>query len=237
MAPMETAPASMHGSEGDNPVPAKVIRACPGRIPLMYRQALGLWSYLNYDEAMKPATQRHAAAYGIVSPLLNLDRSSEVRTVGLNWDFDGNGKVDGKEKLYCLQAQSFDLDRNGTPETSCFEALRVIGGGTPRPIGQSDSIDTHRSIFAGVADASSRQNLSKLVSAIGDGGFTLRWDNNTTTHVKLYPYMVSTQPGSFGGTSSGGGGGSGSLGGGTGGGGGDGGGGDGGGEMPPGMDP
>ena len=49
--------------------------------------------------------------------------------------------------MYCRQAQLFDLDRNGTAETNCYEALRILGGGTPRPIGQGDAIDA---VHAGI---------------------------------------------------------------------------------------
>jgi hypothetical protein len=210
MAPMVTAPASMHG--GPNPVPRSEILAKPDRIPFINRQAIGLWGYLSSDEALKPAASRHGAAYGIVGPVMTLSRNSSVRTVGLNWDFDGNGII-GLERLFCLKSQAFDLDRNGTRETSCFEALRVLGGGTPRSLGDADSANTHVPLFAGVADATSRSNLAKVFAAYGDGAFVMRWSDNTTTHIKMTGQKVSTEGGTTGGAGTAGG--TGSTGGGT----------------------
>jgi hypothetical protein len=187
MVPMETAPEAFKLDLYYNVAPNSYIRSKPTRIPLLRRQALGLWTYTSYATALLPNGQRPAAGYGIVSSKLSLDRTVPFRTVALNFDFDRNGII-GQEQMFCLQAQLFDLDRNGTAETNCFEALRVLSGGTPRPIGQGDAIESvHSGIVNFPTIAANRNALAKMLAAYADGAFNVKWGNNTTSYVRIVP--------------------------------------------------
>ncbi len=187
MNQMGTAPEAFNLRSYLTVIPNTDIKARPALLPLLRRQALGLWTYNSYATALLPNAQRPGAGYGVLSSRLSLDRTVPFRKVALTFDFDGNGTI-GQEDMYCLQDKMFDLDRNGTAETTCFNALQTLSGGTPRPIGKSDAIDFHAANVSFPATAADRNALAKVLAAYADGAFNVRWSNNTTTFVRLVPY-------------------------------------------------
>jgi hypothetical protein len=183
---METLPSGMNG-------PFEYIfinnnvQSAPKRFPLVRRSALGLWSYLDYEQALRPKALRHAPAYALVAPRMNLARTVEAMTVDLTFDFDKNGRI-GKESMFCLQSDRFDLNRDGVAETGCFDAIQILSGGTPRPVGKADSLDkVHDLIYTPLSDATRRARLAKLVAALADGGVNIVWENGTKTQLNFYP--------------------------------------------------
>jgi hypothetical protein len=196
LTPMETLPAAMNSTRYEYMWINTSVKSEPRRIPLLRRSALGLWSYLDYEQAIRPKAQRHAPAYGLVSAKLGINRSVELRAIPLNFDFDKNGII-GQEKMFCLQSDRFDLDKNGTLETSCFDAIQTLSGGTPRPIGQSDSLEkVHDLIYSPLTDATRRANLAKILAAYADGGLNVIWENGTKTQIKFNPEVGGSGSGS-----------------------------------------
>jgi hypothetical protein len=189
MNQMGTAPEAFNLRYYISVIPNTDIKAKPANLPLLRRQALGLWTYNSYATALLPNAQRPGAGYGVLSSRLSLDRTVPFRKVALTFDFDGNGTI-GQEDMYCLQSKMFDLDRNGTAETSCFDALQTLSGGTPRPIGKSDASDFHAGVVSFPTTTADRSALAKVLAAYADGAFNVRWSNGTTTFVKLVPYDI-----------------------------------------------
>ncbi len=188
---LETLPASNNSVEYTYMSLNYNIQSSPTRIPLMRRSALGLWSFLDYEQAIRPKAQRHAAAYALLSPKINLNRSVEPVKVALTFDFDKNGVI-GQEKMFCLQTDSFDLNKDGIAETGCFDAIQILSGGTPRPVGQADSLDKiHDLIYTAQADVTNRARLAKLIAAYADGGLNLTWENGTKTQINFFPESPS----------------------------------------------
>jgi uncharacterized membrane protein YgcG len=187
MTPMATAPEAFKMDFYKSVLPNNNVKSKPARIPLLRRQALGLWNYASYTSALLPNGQRPAAGYAVFGSKISLDRTVPFRTVQLNFDFDKNGLI-GLEKMYCSSAQLFDLDNNGIAETNCYESLRVLSGATPRPFGQGESIDAvHASVVKFPTTVANRNALAKILAAYADGGFNVKWTNNTTTFVRLVP--------------------------------------------------
>lgn len=187
MTPTETAPAAFNTNYYDEVFPNNDLKSFPYRIPLLKRQALGLWGFTRFADAVKPNGQRPAPGYAIVSPRLALDRTVPFRTVGLNFDFDGNGVI-GAEQMFCAKTKMYDLDGDGIKETTCFDALRAIGGGTPRPINSSDAIDiVHKNIVTFPTTTANQSALAKMIAAYADGAFRVRFPDNTISYVKIKP--------------------------------------------------
>ena len=193
---METLPSGMNGAY-DWMYLATDTKSTPKRIPLLRRSALGLWSFLDYEQAIRPKALRHGPAYALLSPKMNLDRSVQPVTVSLTWDFDKNGVV-GLEKMFCLQTDMFDLNRDGIAETNCFDSIQTLSGGTPRPVGKSDSLTAvHDLVYTPLSDTARRARLAKLIAAYGDGGVNVVWEDSSKTQINFFPEINSTEAGNL----------------------------------------
>ena len=179
MAAIGALPEAMSGLPGLKPTADIVSK--PHRLPLLFRQALTDWSYASFSEALSAAP--HAPQFAVLSPVSDINGKAQVRRMQVNVDLGYTSRA-APQELRCLKSASFDLDGNGSRESSCYDTLRTLSGASPRALGVSDAIAGHAAVAKPGQLGISAESVGKYLQAIDVGGLNIQ-DGAGTKYIKF----------------------------------------------------